>query len=112
MKTISFLLAVIILAASCASSTMIKTVPPGAEVYINSELKGVSPYKLTDSKIIMAKTYISLKAEGYTDFQTILVKDEAANIGAIVGGVLLFWPLLLWSTEYNPEHRIIGYETL
>lgn len=89
---------------SCSSTTLIQSTPSGATVYLNGEVKGNTPYQLTDKKISGVSTSVMLKKEGFEDFNTIIVKNESVNAGALVGGIIFFWPALLWTMEYNPVH--------
>ena len=98
-----FIIAAMVI-TSCSSTTLIQSSPNGATVYINGEVGGTTPYTLSDSKISGARTPITLKKEGFEDFYTILVKNESVNVGAVVGGVLFFWPALLWTMDYKPVH--------
>ena len=104
MKALSILLLAAVLLTSCASTTMIQSNPPGAEVYIENMKMGTTPYYYTDTKIVGSTTEIKLKKEGYKDFSTVITRDERADVGAIVGGCFLLVPFL-WTMEYNPIHQ-------
>lgn len=71
----------------CASSTIIQSIPTGAKLYVDGESVGQTPYKLKDSKITGATTYIKLEMEGYENKITSISKDEEVNVGAVVGGL-------------------------
>ena len=62
--------------ASCTSSTVIKSIPEEAKVYLNDEFVGTTPYRMSDDKIIYSDTYVELKTDGYKDFSTVKTKDE------------------------------------
>lgn len=96
-------LAIVILLASCTSTTMIQSVPSGAKVKINGEYVGETPVEYSDSKISFSRSDMSLELAGYQTFETSLYKDEKVNVGAVVGG-LFFWVPFLWAMEYKPEH--------
>lgn len=98
------LLPLIILLASCTSSTRITSEPPGATVYMNGQAIGETPLFYEDSKISFSKTDLVLKKEGYMDYQTTLVKDEDIDPGAIVGGIFFTWPFI-WTFGYYPVHH-------
>ena len=83
-------------------STVIKSIPSNAKVYLDDEYLGETPYKLTDSKIIFTTNKLKLKKEGYDDFETTFRKDEEARVGTLIGGFCLVVPLL-WGMGYKAE---------
>ncbi|MFB6340484.1 PEGA domain-containing protein [Saccharicrinis sp. FJH62] len=99
----AFLLAVTVLFSGCVSSTVIRTIPEGAKLYMNDEIVGTTPYKHSDSKILMSETQIRIEKEGYEPFFTTLTKDEEIDPGAIVGGIFLTFPFI-WALRYKPVH--------
>ena len=103
-KLIAVFMAMVILAASCASTTMIQSEPPGAKVYVDGEPMGKTPYTYTDTKIVGSVTHLKLSKEGYEDFQTVLVRNEEVDILAIIGG-LIVWVPFLWVMKYRPYHN-------
>lgn len=94
-------LALIFLLSSCVSTTTIKTVPPGADVYIDGFKVGTTPYKYEDEKIVFSRTNLDIILEGYEPVYTYLVRDEELDLGPVVGG-FFFWPVWLWSLKYKP----------
>lgn len=98
-KLIAFTLAIMVLFASCVSTTMINSKPQGAKVIIDSQIKGTTPYSHSDSKAAGGKTPIILELEGYDNYVTILKRDEL-NGGRLVLGLLLFWPALIWAADH------------
>ncbi len=103
LKTTAFILAIAIFLGSCSSTTLIQSVPPGASLYLDGETVGLTPYKHTDSKIILSKTSLVLEKEGFEPLSTTLVRDEEPDMGAIVGGFFI-WPLWLWALKYKATH--------
>lgn len=103
LKTASIIVAFSVLFASCSSTTLIQTNPSGAKVYMNEEYKGVTPLSYSDTKIVGSATSVRLELEGYESLNTILSRDEAADVGAIIGGVFFLFPFL-WTMKYNPLH--------
>ena len=87
----------------CSSSTMIRSEPPGAKLYMNEQYKGETPYLYTDQKIVGSDTRIRLTLDGYHDLETIMSRDEKLDVGALVGGVFFVVPWL-WVMEYDPVH--------
>lgn len=102
-KIYSFVMAAAIFLSSCSSVTMINSVPPGAKLYMNGEVVGTTPYAHRDTKIVGSTTSLKLEKEGYEPFYSVLSRDEEADIGAIIGGVLILIPFL-WTMKYKPTH--------
>ncbi len=102
-QSVSLLLAVCVLASSCASTTMIQSTPSGAKVYLNGEAVGVTPYEHTDTKITGSTTTVRLEKEGYEQLNTSFSRDEEVDAGAIVGGIFVLIPFL-WTMKYKPTH--------
>ena len=86
----------------CASHTTIKTIPPGAKIYIEDEYKGETPYKYEDTKIVGSRTHVKLKKEGYKELNTSFQRSEEFDPGPCIGGVLVTVPFL-WVMKYKPE---------
>ncbi|PWH86177.1 PEGA domain-containing protein [Brumimicrobium oceani] len=110
LKGISILLAFAILASSCASTTLINSIPAGAKVYVNNEPVGTTPHAYTDTKITGSTNYIQLKKEGYETLRTTFTRSEEIDPGAIVGGIFLIVPFL-WTMKYKPT-RIYELQSL
>jgi len=89
---------------SCASSTMIYSVPSGAKLYLNDESVGTTPYRHIDTKIVGSQTDVKIEKEGFEPFYTSFSRDEQVDIGAVVGGLFLFVPFL-WTMKYKPSHN-------
>lgn len=106
LKFTAVIMSFLILSASflsCSSTTMIHTIPEGAKVYMNDELKGVTPYKHTDSAISGTVTSMTFRMDGYEDFFTSLNKNEQVDVGAVIGGIFFLFPFI-WTMGYNPAH--------
>ncbi|MBN1386850.1 MAG: PEGA domain-containing protein [Bacteroidales bacterium] len=102
-KVISLLLALSILFASCASTTIIQSEPSGAKLYLNGEHVGETPYTHIDTKIIGSTNTVRLTMEGYDDFIGSFSRDEEVDIGAVIGGIFFLFPFL-WTMKYKPFH--------
>lgn len=102
-KAISLLLVGSVLLTSCVSTTMIQSEPEGANLYLNGEFAGTTPYRYQDTKIVGSTTAIKLEKEGYDPLNTSILRNEEADAGAIVGGVFLLFPFL-WTMKYKPSH--------
>ena len=101
-RNFALLVVGLITLASCTSTTIINSVPQGAAVYIGQERVGTTPFTYSDTKIVSSKTPMVLKLNGYEDCHILLVRNERADVGAIVGGY--FGVPFLWTMQYNPSH--------
>jgi hypothetical protein len=97
------LIVTFILLQGCSSTTIIKTVPFGAKIYMDGMTVGKTPYVHTDSKILGSRTILKFKKEGYKDFNTVMNKNGNVNVGAVIGGVFVLFPFL-WTMDYLPEY--------
>jgi hypothetical protein len=108
MKTPLFRLAALSLAvavtAGCVSSTVIRSQPSGAKLYLDGESVGKTPYTMSDTKIVGSGTRVKLVAEGFEPFEAILYRNEVFDAGACLGGVLVLFPFL-WIQGYKPDHN-------
>jgi hypothetical protein len=103
-QLLCLLMACSILFASCSSTTLIQSTPPGADVYVNQEKLGTTPYSYTDTKIVGSTTIFTLKKDGYQDLNVTLIRNEKADVGAIIGGIFVLVPFF-WVCDYNPQHN-------
>ncbi len=102
-KTLAFFMSIIILFSSCASTTMIQSTPIGADLYLNGELVGKTPYKHKDMKIVGSTTDVRIEKEGFETLNTSFSRDEKVDVGAIIAGVFFLFPFL-WTMKYKPVH--------
>jgi hypothetical protein len=102
-KTGCLFLAASVLFSSCASTTMIQSIPSDAKLYINGEPMGTTPYPYTDTKIVGSTNDVKLEKEGYEPLYTFFSRDEEVDVGAIIGG-LFVWVPFLWIMKYKPIH--------
>lgn len=96
-------LAISILFAGCTSTTLIRSNPSKAKVYIDGSYVGETPYTYSDTKIVGGSFTLSLEKDGYKPLMTTVTRDEQVDVGAVVGGVF-FWFPFLWTMEYKPLH--------
>jgi hypothetical protein len=89
--------------ASCASTTLIQSQPPGARLYLNGEPVGTTPYTMTDTKIVGSTTTVRLEYPGYEPTNGSISRNEDFDAGACLGGVFLLFPFL-WVMGYKPMH--------
>ncbi|HNW50541.1 MAG TPA: PEGA domain-containing protein [Prolixibacteraceae bacterium] len=102
-RTISLILALLVLFSSCASTTLIESVPSGGELYLDGEYVGQTPYSMTDTKIVGSCTSVRIEKKNYENLYASICRTEEADAGAIVGG-LFFWFPFLWTMKYKPTH--------
>lgn len=88
---------------ACTSTTMIRSNPPGARVFLDGEYVGTTPYTMSDTKIVGSTTLLRLEAPGYRPVNALLKRDEEVDIGACIAGVFLLVPFL-WVMGYQAEH--------
>jgi hypothetical protein len=91
------------LGAGCASSTLIRSQPPGAKIYLDGALVGQTPYEMRDTKIVGSVTQVKLRLDGFEESNVLITRSERFDAGACLGGVLVLVPFL-WIQGYNPEH--------
>ena len=103
LRVLSVVLIGSVLLASCSSNTLIQSDPSGARLYLNNEAVGRTPYTHTDTRIVGSTTTVKLEMVGYEPFYTTFSRDEAADVGAIIGGFFLLIPFL-WALKYKPIH--------
>ncbi len=101
LATMALFMAALVFFTSCSSTTLISSDPSGAQVYLNGEKVGKTPYSHTDTKIVGSCTSLRLEKEGYETFNAVFCRNEEADVGAIIGGVLFLFPFL-WTMGYKP----------
>lgn len=103
LKVTSVSLSLLILFSSCASSTLIQTNVDAAELYLDGEKAGKTPYTMKDTKIVGSTTSVKIQKEGFQTFNTTISRNEEADVGAIIGGVFFLFPFL-WTMKYKSSH--------
>jgi hypothetical protein len=101
--TVTAAVALVVFAIGCASVTVINSSPEGAKVFVDEQAVGVTPFTYTDTKIIGSSTYVRLEKEGFKTLNTVMVRNEEVDAGAVIGG-FFFWPAWLWFMKYKPVH--------
>jgi hypothetical protein len=89
--------------ASCASTTMIQSQPSGARIYLDGQPAGVTPYTMTDTKIVGSTTMVRLEYPGYEPTTGFISRNEEVDVLALIGGLLVLVPFL-WIMDYRPVH--------
>ena len=92
-----------VFAVACTSSTIIRSQPTGAHVFLNGEFVGQTPYVMSDTKIVGSTTQVRLEYPGYAPVLTVISRNEEFDVGACVGGVFLLVPFF-WIEGYKPTH--------
>ncbi|MBP1675665.1 MAG: hypothetical protein H6Q20_224 [Bacteroidetes bacterium] len=103
MKSSAVIMAALLLFASCASSTVINSIPSGAKIYINGEPVGTTPYLYSDTRVIGSVVNVDLKKDGYEPLYTSFRRNEKVDPGAIVGGLFFLFPFI-WTMQYKSSH--------
>jgi len=99
----TYLICICFLFVGCVSSTIIKSRPEGAEVYIDNIKQGITPLKYEDTAIAGTAKPLRLKKEGYETLETFLRKSEF-QWGPCIGGMLVLFPLV-WVLGYPEQYE-------
>lgn len=102
-KLMTMLLIAVALLSSCASTTLIDSYPSGANLYLNGEAVGQTPFEMTDTKPMFSCTSVRLEKENHNTFYTTICRNEEADVGAIIGGMFCTIPFV-WAMKYKPTH--------
>jgi hypothetical protein len=92
-----------LMAAGCSSTTTIRSVPSGANLYIDGSMVGKTPYTYSDTKIVGSSTTLRLKKDGFEEANLVMSRSEEFDAGACAGGVFVLVPFL-WIEKYKAEH--------
>ena len=92
-----------LLLAGCSSSTVIRSNPAGARVFLDGAYVGTTPYTLSDSKIVGSTTQIRLEYPGLPPTTVAVSRNEDLKVGTLIVGIFLLVPLL-WVMGYDAEH--------
>ncbi len=103
MKIILICLTTLFIGA-CSSATIITSSDPEARIYVNDEYIGVGKATYTDKKVAFSNNSITIKKPGCEPNHHSFRRNEKADGGAIIGGILVVIPFL-WVTEYKKEHN-------
>ena len=101
-KLTSLIAVAALVASGCASSTVIRSNPPGAKIYIDGQYLGTEPVTQKDTAILGSSKSILLKKEGYRDAHGTIRKEEV-KAGPLVAGIIFTIPLL-WVMGYPSEY--------
>ena len=102
MKKITALTMVFFFLIGCASTTLIKSNPPGAKLQVEGKVVGETPHFYTDKAVAGTMKTVTLKKESYKDFNG-YIEREKLSIPALIGGILLVIPFA-WILEYPSQY--------
>ncbi len=91
-------------ASGCASSTVIRSDPTGAAVFLNGEKVGMTPYTMTDTKPVGSATTVLLAKPGCENYTTIITRTEELDPAPVIFGFCALGVPFLWAMKYKPEH--------
>jgi len=103
MKKLIALTTVFFLLFGCASTTLIKSNPPGAKLQVDGQSVGETPYFYTDKAAAGTVKTVTLKKEGYKDSNS-LIRREKLSVPALIGGIFLIVPFV-WILEYPSQYN-------
>jgi hypothetical protein len=86
----------------CASTTLIKSNPPGAKLQVDGQVVGETPHFYTDIAAAGTVKTVTLKKEGYNDFNG-YIEREKLSVPALIGGIFLLVPFV-WILEYPSRY--------
>ena len=89
--------------ASCASTTVIQSQPSGARIYLDGQPVGVTPYIMSDTKIVGSTTMVRLEYPGFETTTGFISRNEELDVLALIGGLFVLVPFL-WIMDYRPMH--------
>lgn len=76
---------------ACTSTTVIRSYPIGAKIYMDNKLVGKTPYEHTDRKWFLGKQRIRIEKKDYETISDTLYRSQEWDIGAILGILSLPW---------------------
>ena len=86
----------------CASTTLLKSNPPGAKLQVDGQVVGETPQFYTDKAVAGTSKTVTLKKEGYKDFDGYIKRDEF-SVPNLIGGIFLLVPFV-WILEYPSQY--------
>ena len=92
------ILSLLAILTGCASSTVIRSRPDGAKVYVDNVSMGTTPLQYSDTAIAGTVKPIRLKKDGYKPLDTVIRKDQF-KVGPCIGGALVLFPFV-WILGY------------
>ncbi len=109
-KKVIVLVTAVFFLVGCSSSTMIKSNPPAAKLYIDGLYKCETPCTHSDTAAAGSSKTVLLKKEGYKD-TTGTIKKEKLAVGPLIGGIFLLFPFI-WLLGYESEYTFEMEKTI
>jgi PEGA domain len=103
MKKMIALVMVFFFLFGCASTTLVKSNPPGAKIQIGGQVIGETPQFYTDKAVAGTVKTVTLKKEGYKDLDS-YIKREKFSVPNLIGGIFLLVPFI-WILEYPSQYN-------
>lgn len=94
----------------CASRTVIHSVPEGADILVDEQFPGKTPFAYADAKVRGSETRVHLRMDGYRALDTAFRRDERIAWPVLLGGPV---PALLWFKGYDSArtYRLVPGKT-
>lgn len=83
----------------CSTMVTIQSEPAGADILINNQKIGTTPFAVKLSDFAFNSYDIILKKDGYVDYRGRLTKE--VKVGTLIVGLFLVWVPILWC--YGPQ---------
>jgi len=83
MKKLIALTMVFFFPFGCASTTLIESNPPGAKLQVDGQVVGETPHFYTDKAVAGTAKTVTLKKEGYKDFNG-YIEREKLSVPALI----------------------------
>jgi hypothetical protein len=93
------------LLTGCASTTTIRSTPPGATVFVDTQRVGTTPCKYSDRRTSFSQVTVRLEKEGYQPLTAVMRRDGSVELSALLFGGLLF--PLIWVAGYPGQHSYV-----
>ncbi len=96
---------IVLSVVNCATTTMIKTVPEGADIYFQGDLMGKTPWKLDDGYGLPALVTIRFVKEGYVPLEVRLEKETSYPVG--IASLIPYPPFPLsyfWTWKFDKSY--------
>lgn len=103
MKNLIALTTALLLLCGCASTTLLKSNPPGAKIQVDGQVMGETPQFYTDKAVAGTVKTVTLKKEGYKDLDS-YIKREKFSVPNLIGGIFLLIPFI-WILEYPSQYN-------
>jgi hypothetical protein len=102
MKKIMSLAMIFFVLFGCGSTTLLKSNPPGAKIQVDGYTVGETPQFYTDKAVAGTSKTVTLKKEGYKDFDG-YIKRNQFSVPNLIGGIFLLVPFI-WILEYPSQY--------